>query len=172
MTELANKKPLSLGAMVAAACLGGLSIATSASADPVQAFGSIDADKNGWISEQEFLTAVEPTTVMTMHRSGERARFISKYEARRLLRKEYKAYDENGDGRVDAREFSPRYDVTSRVSFYLLDQNSDGEVRLDELLEFTAGARGETERLEAVFSMLDSNQNGAITLKEYQIISS
>ena len=170
MSNLLRKNPISVSALCAATFLGVSAMATSASADPAQAFGAIDTNDDGTISLDEYLTALEPIAVIAMDSNGNDARMISKYEARRLLKLDYRAYDTNRDGRIDKQEFMPRFDVTSRISFYTGDQNGDGSIVLDELLAFSSGATKEIARLEDVFSRLDGNQNGAITLQEYQIV--
>lgn len=170
MSDLLHRNPISVSAICAATFLGVSAMTTTAAADPAQAFGAIDSDGDGTISLDEYLTASEPVAAIAMNSDGSDARMISRYEARRLLKQNYREYDENRDGRVDEREFMPRFDLTSRMSFYTVDQNGDGKIELDELLAFSTGASAEVARLEDVFARLDGNQNGAITLQEYQIV--
>jgi Ca2+-binding EF-hand superfamily protein len=105
-----------------------------------------------------------------MNSDGSNARVLTKAEARSLLARDYLAYDENSDGKVDEREFMPRFDITTRISFYAIDLNGDGAVTRDELSSFSNGAADELARLEGSFQALDVNGNGSITLQEYQIV--
>ena len=53
----------------------------------------------------------------------------------------------NGDGKVDEREFMPRFDITTRISFYAVDVNGDGTLTLSELTSFSNGTDEEQARL-------------------------
>nr|WP_070959642.1 EF-hand domain-containing protein [Hyphomonas sp. Mor2] len=170
MTALLKKYPISTSALCAMSLLGLSAVSTTAAADPAQAFSAIDTNGDSYISLEEYITASEPIAALAMNIDGSDARVISEAEARRLLARDYLAYDENSDGKVDEREFMPRFDITTRISFYAVDLDSDGRVTLAEMTSFSSGAADETARLESSFRMLDSNGNGAITLQEYQIV--
>ena len=53
MTQLLRKNPVSVSALCVASFLGISAMATSASADPSQAFGAIDQDGDGTITTKE-----------------------------------------------------------------------------------------------------------------------
>lgn len=170
MTNIFKKHSISLSALCAMSVLGLSAIATSASADPAQAFSAIDTNRDQSISLEEYVTASEPVATLVMDSDGRNTRVLSQSDALEMLKRDYRAYDANRDGRVDEREFMPRSDITTRISFYAVDLNGDGFLKLDELTSFSNGTEEETDRLEAAFSVLDANSNGAVTLQEYQIV--
>lgn len=170
MTALLRKHPISASAICAMSLLGMSAVATTASADPAQAFAAIDTDRDGSISLDEYITASEPVAALTMSPDGSDVRVLSPEDARSLLRRDYRAYDANRDGKVDAREFMPRFDITTRISFYAVDVDGNGALTLDELTSFSNGTDAETARLKSSFDMLDANGNGSVTLQEYQIV--
>lgn len=170
MTALLKKHPISTSALCVMSLFGMSAVATTATADPAQAFAAIDTNRDSYLSLEEYITASEPVAALTMDLDGSDARVLSSDEARRLLARDYLAYDSNNDGKVDEREFMPRFDITTRISFYAIDLNGDGALTLDELTSFSNGSEDENARLESSFAMLDVNSNGSITLKEYQIV--
>jgi Ca2+-binding EF-hand superfamily protein len=170
MTALLKKHPISASAICALSLLGMSAVSTTAAADPAQAFGAIDSNGDKYISMEEYIAASEPVAALAMNSDGSNARVLTKAEARSLLARDYLAYDENSDGKVDEREFMPRFDITTRISFYAIDLNGDGAVTRDELSSFSNGAADELARLEGSFQALDVNGNGSITLQEYQIV--
>jgi len=170
MTALLKKHPISTSALCVMSLFGMSAVATTAAADPAQAFAAIDTNRDSYLSLEEYITASEPVAALTMDLDGSDARVLSSDEARRLLARDYLAYDSNNDGKVDEREFMPRFDITTRISFYAIDLNGDGALTLDELTSFSNGSDDEKARLESSFAMLDVNSNGSITLKEYQIV--
>ena len=116
MTALLKSHPLSASAACALSLFGLSAMATTAAADPAQAFGAIDTNGDKFISMDEYITASEPVAALAMNSDGSDARVLSRPEARQLLAREYLAYDENDDGMVDEREFMPRFDITTRIS--------------------------------------------------------
>ncbi len=170
MTALLKKHPISTSAICAMSLLGMSAIATTASADPAQAFAAIDTDRDGSISLSEYITASEPVAALSMDPDGTDVRVLSREDARSLLRRDYRAYDSNDDGKVDEREFMPRFDITTRISFYAVDVDGDGALTMDELTSFSNGTDAETARLKGAFNTLDANGNGSVTLQEYQIV--
>ena len=170
MTTLLKKHPISVSSILAMSLFGMSAMATTASADPAQAFGAIDTNRDGSISLEEYITASEPVAALAMDYDGSDVRVLSSDDAYWLLRRDYRAYDSNGDGKVDKREFMPRFDVTTRISFYAVDVDGDGLLTLDELTSFANGTEEETSRLESSFNALDANGNGSVTLQEYQLV--
>ncbi len=170
MTALLKKHPISTSALCALSLLGMSAVATTASADPAQAFAAIDTNGDQTISLEEYITASEPVAALAMDADGSDARVLSEAEAKRLLARDYLAYDSNHDGKVDEREFMPRFDITTRISFYAVDLDGNGGLTLDEMTSFSSGAAREMARLEGAFRALDANGNGTITLQEYQIV--
>lgn len=170
MTALLKKHPISTSAICALSLFGMSAVATTASADPAQAFAAIDTDGDGSISLDEYITASKPVAALAMDSDGSDVRVLSREEAEWLLHRDYRAYDANGDGTVSEREFMPRFDITTRISFYAVDVNGDGTLTLNELKSFSNGTEEETARLESSFSVLDTNGNGSVTLQEYQFI--
>lgn len=170
MTALLRKHPISTSAICALSLFGMSAVATTASADPAQAFAAIDTNGNGSISLDEYITASEPVAALAMDSDGSDVRVLSREDAKWLLHRDYRAYDSNGDGKVDEREFMPRFDITTRISFYAIDVDGDGTLTLNELKSFSNGTAEETERLESSFNILDTNGNGSVTLQEYQIV--
>ncbi len=171
MSVLLKKHPISTSAICAMSLFGMSALATTASADPVQAFAAIDVNGDKTISLEEYITASEPVAALAIDSDGSDPRVLTRAEAKRLLARDYLAYDSNGDGKVDEREFMPRFDITTRISFYAVDVDGDGLLTLDELTSFSSGADGEIARLESSFQVLDANGNGSVTLQEYQIVS-
>lgn len=170
MTALLKKHPISTSAICAMSLLGMSAMVATASADPAQAFGAIDTNGDGSISLDEYLTASEPVAALAMDSDGSDVRVLSREDAKWLLHRDYRAYDSNGDGKVDEREFMPRFDITTRISFYAVDVDGNGALTLSELKSFSNGTAEETERLESSFNILDTNGNGSVTLQEYQIV--
>ena len=148
-------KKLSLGSVVAAACLVGLSMFSASVAeapadteakkrgDPDAGFKRIfrrlDADGNGVVTETEYV---------------ERSRWKDKNKARAIWR----ASDANGDGKVSEAEYCENRRVTDKAKevFAWLDANRDGKVTEAEVLA----------RAKRVFAEMDRDGNGEATIPE------
>ncbi len=171
MSNLFKTPPVVVGlSLVGAVAALALMSGASASADPAQAFSAIDTDRDAFISLPEYLRAAEPVAALAISQDGDQATVLTPQRARQLLLMDYRAYDQDNDGRVSAHEFLPRFDITTRISFYAVDTNADGDLKLDELLQFAQDDEAGAQRLRSAFDVLDINADGRVTLQEYQTV--
>ena len=75
----------------------------------------------------------------------------------------FKRFDSNRDGQIDTEEFK---DI-QMIRFYTADMDNDGQISREELV-FVRGMRGvPAERANTAFDQLDSNNNGQLSVKEF-----
>ncbi|MEO0465215.1 MAG: EF-hand domain-containing protein [Pseudomonadota bacterium] len=171
MKTLITRRPLSLGVATLGMLFTSLAMSANlAAADPAQAFNAIDIDNNGEISLEEYAQAQAPFARLTLDDGGSLLRLMSATEAEYAMRRNFDAYDHDQDGVVQTREFTPRYDVVTRISFTLMDVNADGELTHAEMESLGDRSPELAGEVETAFTALDGDRNGVVTLLEYRFV--
>ena len=116
-------------------------------------FDSIDIDKSGTISVQEFQQACRELSIC-----------VTQEEVDFFL-----ASDASGDGKLNFQEFSQFYVRRLEKAFKEIDADDSGEISVDELkgafekLGFPATKR----EVRAVLAEVDRDQSGTVDLSEF-----
>ena len=71
-------------------------------------------------------------------------------------------FDTNSDGKISLEEFTAAHDARFKAA----DANSTGEVTLEQWLETRPGQGYRTDRAEARFDRLDTNNDGVLNREE------
>lgn len=168
-----------LATLMGAGALTLAALSPAASADTESTFGWADFNKDQLISFSEYRDITEQYLItydvgvghVLRSRPEQQGDYIED-----ILRRDFEAYDLDGDGQIRLAEFRPRYDLVTRTVFYQLDADLSNSLDVDEFsggvmaVGTTPLAEGETyqQRATVMFTDIDTNTDGQISLAEYQ----
>ncbi len=142
--RFSNKSMIALGFLALSTVLGGAAVAKNRHGGgmdhgmmggPMMNMDTMDADKNGDISFEEFSKAAGDRFILAdTNKDGkvtveEMAAAIEKMRAENMAKRMIDKFDTNGDGALTQEEIT----VGQKKIFALMDKNNDGKVIKDEM---------------------------------------
>ncbi len=162
MSFLKRLSPAAAGtaAFALSGSLALLVAAPSTASDHRSTFDTLDVDRDGVVTVEEFLGFSQYAVVRTEHVS----RTIGENELIGEVRREFAQYDRNRDGEMTYGEFTGRFGTVIAATFLTIDANGDGQISPVELSARLALAGGDVSEL---FSAHDGDNDGLLSFVEF-----
>lgn len=139
-------------------------------------FDKFDTNRDGKISEEEYMSAVE---LITMGKGGGGGGGGGGKTMKTERGKEFKAADSNGDGFIDFEEFVKIHENTESTingdienAFKVFDVDGNGKISPEELLEVLSrlGEKSSLDACSKIVRGLDADGDGFINMDEFMIM--